>query len=77
MPSAFEECHLTWPYTIDCKTEHEAINLHLVHREITTRDGKKVTFLRSSTFRCKGPKPAPPRRSLRPPGDPFFAPFNR
>lgn len=76
MPSASAPVHLTWPYTIDCHTETEAVNLHRSNHDIATRDGKKVTFLRSATFHRR-PKPAPPRRSPRPPNDPAFIPFQQ
>lgn len=52
---------LRQPYSITCDSEADAVALQQDNRKITTREGRVVTFHRTTWIKNLGPKPLPKR----------------
>ena len=56
-----ETFFLRQPWSVTCDSEYEAKALHEGNRKVTSRQGRVVTFHRSTWITVFGPKPPPKR----------------
>ena len=60
-----EGVRLRQPFTIRCDSEADAEALHQDNRKITSRNGRVVTFHRTTWLKNVGRKPQPKTRTAR------------